>query len=183
MINLDIQEQFNLVAEDYDKNRKIFIPCFDDFYVNSTKIIAENISVPKKMMDLGAGTGLLSYFWIKNFPDAKYFLVDVAEEMLKIAHKRFSANKNIFYYVTDYKNNFPEENFDAIISALSIHHLTDSEKQNLFQKIYEKLPENGIFVNYDQFLAENLKINDWYNFFWENHLKNNLIKNVQYSKK
>ena len=28
---IDIQKQFNLIANEYDKNRRKFIPCFDDF--------------------------------------------------------------------------------------------------------------------------------------------------------
>ena len=27
---VNIQEQFNQIAEEYDKNRRKFIPCFDD---------------------------------------------------------------------------------------------------------------------------------------------------------
>lgn len=31
-MNMNIQEQFNTIAKDYDKHRQLFIPCFDDFY-------------------------------------------------------------------------------------------------------------------------------------------------------
>ena len=37
---MSMQEQFNKVAEEYDKNRRKFIPCFDDYYENSTAFIA-----------------------------------------------------------------------------------------------------------------------------------------------
>ena len=82
---MSILEQFNKVAGDYDKNRKKFVPCFDDFYDNSTKFIAANIAKPRKIIDLGAGTGLLTYHWCKHYPEAKFALVDVTEEMLNIA--------------------------------------------------------------------------------------------------
>ena len=29
---MNIEEQFNLIAKEYDANRKKFIPCFDEFY-------------------------------------------------------------------------------------------------------------------------------------------------------
>lgn len=35
-ILMNIQEQFNAVAKEYDENRRKFIPCFDDFYITST---------------------------------------------------------------------------------------------------------------------------------------------------
>lgn len=31
---MDIKEQFNFVAQEYDANRKKFIPCFEDYYEN-----------------------------------------------------------------------------------------------------------------------------------------------------
>lgn len=73
---MNIEEQFNLIADEYDVNRKKFIPCFNDYYITTTRFIAENIPQPKRILDLGAGTGLLSYYWYQHFPQAEYMLVD-----------------------------------------------------------------------------------------------------------
>ncbi|MGN0814066.1 MAG: hypothetical protein ACI4MH_02390 [Candidatus Coproplasma sp.] len=51
---MNIEEQFNLIAEEYDCNRRKFIPCFDDYYENSTKFILSNADKPNKVLDLGA---------------------------------------------------------------------------------------------------------------------------------
>ena len=167
---MNIQEQFNKVAEEYDKNRKYFIPCFDDFYITTTNIITSQISRPNRILDLGSGTGLLANYWFNNISDAQYYLVDVAGEMLEVARRRFAGLNNVHYQVMDYTNELPMESFDVIMSALSIHHLDNTKKQELFTKIFEKLPEGGIFVNYDQFCANCTELNDWYNSFWENQL-------------
>ncbi|MCU6720364.1 methyltransferase domain-containing protein [Porcipelethomonas ammoniilytica] len=79
---MNIEEQFNLIAKEYDANRKKFIPCFDEFYEYTTKFIASNIETPKQILDLGAGTGILSYFWFQHFPKSEYVLVDIADDML-----------------------------------------------------------------------------------------------------
>ena len=76
---MNIEEQFNLIAKEYDVNRKKFIPCFDDYYENTTKLIASCIDAPKRVLDLGAGTGLLTYYWFKECKTAEYVLVDIAE--------------------------------------------------------------------------------------------------------
>lgn len=68
---MDIEKQFNLIAEEYDRNRRKFIPCFDDFYISTTKFIVSNIDKPGRILDLGAGTGLLTYFWYQQCPDAE----------------------------------------------------------------------------------------------------------------
>lgn len=169
---MSIEEQFNHIAQEYDQNRKKFIPCFDDFYSNTTKFIASNIEKPERVLDLGAGTGLLAYFWYQQCPFAEYVLVDIADEMLKVARERFAGIDSISYQIMDYSKAFPKEDFDVIVSALSIHHLENAEKQKLFARIYEKLPDGGVFINYDQFCAGQEEMNDWFDSYWENQLEN-----------
>lgn len=167
---MDIQTQFNIIADEYDGNRKKFIPCFDEYYNSTTRFIASNIPQPKRVLDLGAGTGLLSYFWFQQFPQSEYVLVDIAAEMLNIARKRFESANNVSYQILDYSKSLPDTDFDAIISALSVHHLEDKDKAALFQRIYNKLPNGGLFVNYDQFCAGQTDINEWFDKYWENQL-------------
>lgn len=160
MVNtMNIQTQFNLIAEEYDQNRRKFIPCFDDFYDRTTRFIASNITQPTRVLDLGAGTGLLSYYWFRSFTNSEYMLVDIADEMLNIARKRFEGAKNVSYQILDYSKTLPEADFDVMISALSIHHLEDAGKTELFRRIYNKLPVGGLFVNYDQFCAGQAEMN------------------------
>ena len=169
-MKMDIKEQFNIVAQEYDGNRKKFIPCFNDYYENTTKFIISNIENPKRVLDLGAGTGLLSCFWYRECPSAEYILVDIADEMLNIARKRFDGVSNVSYQISDYSEELPNGDFDVIISALSIHHLENADKQNLFTQIYDKLPSGGLFVNYDQFCGGQAKTNEWFNSYWESQL-------------
>ena len=169
---MNIEKQFNLIAEEYDSNRRKFIPCFDDFYKNTTEFIVSNIEKPKQIVDLGAGTGLLTYFWYRQCPNSKYVLVDIADEMLKVARKRFDGIENISYQIENYIYKLPDILFDTVISALSIHHLEDKDKRKLFARIYDSLPYGGLFVNYDQFCAGQTEIGHWFQSFWENQLAN-----------
>lgn len=167
---MEIKRQFNLIAEAYDRNRRRFIPCFDDFYQGTTDFIAANIREPKRILDLGAGTGLLTCYWHQRYPNAAYVLVDVADEMLKIAHKRFGAARNISYEVRNYQSSLPEGPFDVVVSALSIHHLEDRDKAQLFARIREQLSPGGVFINYDQFCAAQPEMDRWFTTYWEGQL-------------
>lgn len=170
--NTNIEKQFNRIAEQYDRNRRRFIPCFDDFYKNTTKFIVSNIEKPERIVDLGAGTGLLTYFWYEQCPDSEYVLVDIADEMLNVARKRFDGIDNISYQVGNYIQKLPDALFDTAISALSIHHLEDKDKKEVFSRIYSILPHNGLFVNYDQFCAGQTEMNHWFDSYWESRLAN-----------
>lgn len=41
---MDIKTQFNLVAEEYDANRRKFIPCFDDYYEGTAAFVERAIT-------------------------------------------------------------------------------------------------------------------------------------------
>ena len=168
---MNIEKQFNLIANEYDSNRKKFIACFDDYYKNTTKFIVSNIATPKHILDLGAGTGLLSYFWYQHYPTSEYVLVDIADEMLNVARKRFDGVNNVSYQIMDYSDKLPDEDFDVIASALSIHHLENEDKVKLFLRIYDKLPSGGLFVNYDQFCAGDTEMSNWFDSYWESQLE------------
>lgn len=167
-----IKNQFNSDAKAYDSKRRIFIPCFDDYYINSTKFIAGIINEPKRILDLGAGTGLLTSFWYNEFPNADYVLDDISVDMLNMARKRFDNALNFDYVTNNYNEELPSGSFDTIISALSIHHLDNEEKQSLFKRIYDKLPNGGVFVNYDMFIADTKEMTEKYNSYWENAVLN-----------
>lgn len=167
---MNIEEQFNRIAKEYDINRRKFIPCFEDFYRNTTKFITTNIDAPKRIIDLGAGTGLLTSFWYQAYPNTEYILIDIADEMLDIARKRFEHIKTVTYQINNYIETLPSCTFDTAVSALSIHHLEDVDKERLFARLYDHLPAGGLFVNYDQFCAGHSKLNEWFDTYWENQL-------------
>lgn len=73
---------------------------------------------------------MLSYFWYQQFPASQYVLIDIAEDMLNIARKRFAGLDFISYQILNYTQELPTADFDVIISALSIHHLEDSEAKD-----------------------------------------------------
>lgn len=167
-----ITNQFNSDAKAYDSKRRKFISCFDDYYINSTKFIADIIKQPNWVLDLGAGTGLLTSFWYREFPNANYVLDDISVEMLNMAKERFNDALNVDYATVDYNEALPNGNFDTVISALSIHHLDDNEKQSLFNRVFERLPKGGVFVDYDMFNADTREMTDSFNRYWENSVLN-----------
>ncbi|MEH2299828.1 MAG: methyltransferase domain-containing protein [Nostoc sp.] len=164
---MNIQEAFNSAAVDYDNLRRILIPCFDDFYKTAVEIIPGDCTAPLKVLDLGAGTGLYSGMVQSVFPNAEFTLLDLAPEMLEKAKFRFSKmGKSPKILIGNYVETDLGGSYDLIISALSIHHLSDFDKELLYQQIYNVLNPGGIFVNADQVLGKTPDLEQLYRKHW-----------------
>ncbi len=148
---MNIQQAFNAAAADYDQLRRTLIPCFDDFYATAVEVIPGDHTAPLKVLDLGAGTGLYSGMVQAVFPFAEFTLLDLAEEMLEKAKSRFCRmGKSPKILIGDYVETDLQGPYDVVISGLSIHHLSDPDKERLYQRIYDALCPGGMFVNADQ---------------------------------
>lgn len=147
MENKEVLEAFNKASNDYDKYRKHAIPNMDIYY--DTVVNLTNNYINPQILDLGAGTGILTELLYKEHPNADITLVDLSTKMLNIAKKKF-ANLNFKYVEADYLTYDFKEKYDIIVSSLSIHHLTDEEKKLLYKRIYNYLKDGGIFINADQ---------------------------------
>lgn len=143
---------FNAVSREYDENRRKLIPCFDNFYGTIVEQLPQGCS-GLRVLDVGAGTGLLSAMILKKCPDAEITLIDIAEKMVDQARERFCGNEKIRYVIADYSDYEFDETYDVIVSSLSIHHLTDEAKRKLYRSLYNQLSTGGIFINGDQFLG------------------------------
>lgn len=154
-------------ASEYDLSRKCLIPCYDLFYKTAADLVAHSIQIADpRILDLGAGTGLLSEFVAGRFPAPTLSLLDVSTDMLERAKVRLTHYSPAIY-VQEMTSPLPREKFHAIISSLAIHHLSDEEKRSLYAAILDALEPGGIFVNAEQILGET----KWQEaFFNEMHL-------------
>lgn len=146
---------FDRDATAYDAARRRLIPCFDDFYGAAIGQLPFDGCDEPRILDLGAGTGLLSAAIRKAIPGCRLTLIDAAPAMIDLARQRFAGDDRIVFAVADYGETLPEGPFEAVVSALSIHHLDNAGKQRLLTAIHECLVPGGVFVNADQVLAAN----------------------------
>ena len=166
----EIQSKFDDISKKYDEQRKKFIPCFDDFYRVSVSVASVNKENPD-ILDIGAGTGLLSAFLMEKYPEASFTLIDISEKMLDIAKDRFRGNSNVKYIVADYSKYHFVEKYDMVVSALSIHHLEDEEKKEIYKKCYSLLKQNGILINADLVYGETSFIENLNKNIWRQYIE------------
>ena len=117
--------------------------------VQNAKSIAELIvkkvalSSDMRVMDFGAGTGLLSYFIAPQVDTI--VAVDNSPSMLE----KFKEKASLFASKTeiveiDLSTKTINDSFDGVISSMTIHHLEDIKQ--LFEKLYKMLNIGGFIA-------------------------------------
>jgi tRNA (cmo5U34)-methyltransferase len=140
---------FDRQAAGYDAQRRRLIPPFDAFYGTAVEAIGLLGGPPKRVLDLGAGTGLLSRAVAAAYPDTALTLVDAAPAMLERARAELGDGPR--YVTADLAGPLPDGGpWCAVVSALAIHHLDDDGKRALFDRVHDGLAPGGVFVNAEQ---------------------------------
>ena len=170
---MSIGQAFDNALEYYDNWMKKALPNYNDLFGTAKEIIPFDVDKSIKVLDLGAGTGLFSKHVFEKYPNAEFVLIDLAEKLLDSAKTRFKDYDDQFeFIVKDYRTIEGEEEYDLVISSLSIHHLTHEEKKKLFKSIYRILKHNGLFINVDQIRGETSYLSELYWNHWLEQIKN-----------
>ena len=141
----DAVAAFDEHADGYDELRRRLIPPYDAFYAAAVDALRATEHTPLRVLDLGAGTGLLARHVAAAFPDAEITLLDGAPSMLDEA-RRGLGNRGQ-YVEADLTDPLPHGPWDAVVSALAIHHLDNTAKRILFKRVHAGLVPGGAFVN------------------------------------
>ncbi len=154
---MNIADLFGRCATEYDRDRPKLVPRFDELYGAALRMIPFPADDSIRVLDLGAGTGLLAAMVAQAFPNATLHLTDISGAMLDVARQRFAGRASVSFAVQEHLELSAESEYDLVISALSIHHLEHDAKRVLFGKIYRALRPGGAFINADQALGSTLE--------------------------
>ncbi len=172
-MNLDaVREQFEQRAFDYDGLIPRLIPRYREQHDLILQLIPFETNANIKVLDLGAGTGILSALIFQTFPQANVAAFDMAENMLKICQTNLSAfGKRL----TLQQGNFAEDDFgsgyDLVVSGLAIHHLDSGGKQTLFKKLFHSMNPGGILLIRDIVTGATPRLTEQYEQLWRQYMK------------
>jgi tRNA (cmo5U34)-methyltransferase len=114
-------------------------------------------------LDLGAGTGAAARALLAEYPRATAILADFSTPMMAEGEHQLAPYAGRYRYVefdmlaSTWPAAIPAP-IDAIVSALSIHHLPDARKQTIFREIRQHLKPSGWYINYDPIRAPDASI-------------------------
>lgn len=160
-------EAFSAHAAHYTALRRRVVPGFDAFYTAAVQTVhgvcGEAVT---RVLDLGAGTGLLSAEIASAFEHARIDLLDASEPMLSEARERL-GDRIGEVHVADMAAGLPSGPYDAVVSALAIHHLSDEDKRALNAEVHARLAPGGVFVNAEQVVGPTDRLTALYERRWE----------------
>ncbi|MFG3705379.1 class I SAM-dependent methyltransferase [Micromonospora sp. NPDC047670] len=170
---MGVAEAFDAVAGSYDEARRRLVPCFDAFYGTAVEVAAPPLRAAlaagrtPEVLDLGAGTGLLSLLFAAAVPGIRLTLVDAAPAMLAVAADHLRARGVAHRTVrADLAAPLPAGRYDAVVSALAIHHLDDAGKRDLYRRVAATLAPGGVFVNAEQVAGPTPALDRRYHEVW-----------------
>lgn len=161
---------FDHRADRYETERRRLVPGYDDFYGAAVAALALAGREIRRVLDLGAGTGLLARQVASAYPGVELVLLDAAPTMLEKAREVLGAGAA--YVLADLADPLPaDEPWDAIVSALAIHHLDDGAKRRLFARVHAALAPGGMFINAEQVAGPTALFDDAYERWQERRAK------------
>ena len=145
-----LEQFYDDLSSKYTDLIKKCVPRYQEMLYSMFQYIPENFK-PKRIIDLGCGTGNLTREILDHFTDAEIHALDLSEEILDECKKRFPNAHDITYIKADFKHmNLEPNTYDLVMSSIAIHHIEDPFKIKLYKDVFRALKANGLFIFADQ---------------------------------
>jgi tRNA (cmo5U34)-methyltransferase len=93
---------------------------------------------------------------LQKSPGAKISAIDLSQDMLRIASEK-PALRDVTFLEGDLRGEWPDGHYDAVVSALCLHHVSADERAAVVKRAFEVLSPGGRFVCGDVFMGRS----DW----------------------
>lgn len=171
-----MQNRFNASeAENYDDVIKRRVPLYAEMQAFMAALLPFSKKEYVRVLDLGCGTGSAGVAILKEFPLARLTAIDSSSDMLKIAASKVKHTTwRVDFLCQDIRvvsGQWPvvrgEGEFDAIISAFSLHFLSPGEKEDVFKRCLTALKPGGMFINSEAVLSPSKRVYQVYMDKWK----------------
>ena len=132
--------QYHFTPERYLESVQAEVPDYETLQERT----AAAVGTAGEILELGVGTGETARRVLERHPGARLVGIDESPPMLEQARLSLPASADL--RVGRLQEALPAGPFDAVVSALAVHHLTAAEKRDLFARVLAVLRPGGVFV-------------------------------------
>ncbi len=122
--------QFDWTPEVYLERIRSEVPGYDELQAQAVAAIP---FPPKRVLELGMGTGETTRRLVEAYPDAWVVGLDASPDMVFRARQTYDDVQ-----LARMEDPLPDGPWDLVISVLSVNALTDEQKQALFRRVGEQ---------------------------------------------
>lgn len=156
---------------------------YEKYAQNILSLVEKNNLKKDKMLELAAGSGMLTNFFFDEFKEID--ALDLSTDMLNVfAEKYDNDNVNLIYYdMVEYEN---PGAYDMIVILLdSINYVTNpKDLEKLIENSYKNLKENGLLIfdinseyKMREIFGSNCYVYEYEDIFytWDNFMEDDLV--------
>ena len=139
-----VRHHLGIEIRSYDETIRRFIPRYEDMLLVAAREVRR--LQPRKVLDLGAGTGALSEVLLNACDSCLLELVDVDPDMLSRARTRLLRFEGrVRFCELSFLGPLP--GCEGAVASLALHHVrTIDAKRALYGRIFDALEAGGVFV-------------------------------------
>ncbi|MEX0931929.1 MAG: class I SAM-dependent methyltransferase [Candidatus Paceibacterota bacterium] len=153
MKNEDVRGKYNTMIPgtyrgEYERERWFSTPQRKAGYDMTRHAVCNFISelkknpVPKSYLELGPGPGTWTREFLNEFPDMNYQVVDISDEMIKLAKDNLSGASGIEYIVSDFLEYTATRKASVFFSSRAVEYFSD--KEALVKKVREVMDTTSL---------------------------------------
>jgi tRNA (cmo5U34)-methyltransferase len=149
------EAEFDREAAGYDRTAAETMPGYDELHQTLLWGIPFAPTRRFRVLELGVGTGTLTARLLARYPHAELVGVDLSRRMIALGRAKVRRYRDRVTLLQGDLADYPDDQrYDAVVSSLAIHHLSDAAKWKLFRKVRKSLARGGYFGDADDHLPE-----------------------------
>lgn len=106
---------------------------------------------PAKILDMGCAVGNSTLPWVREYPGAQVYAIDVAAPGLRFAHARaeLMGEKVSFSQQNAERTHYDDNTFDVVVSHIMLHETSKPALANILAETYRILRPGGLMLHLD----------------------------------